>query len=385
MWAPICRTKFRGLWMLAIAVALACAAQAQEWTWTSERVDDSGAFNALAIDTEGNVHAGYLSPEGGGTKYAFRSAATGRWFTMIVDKGNGLVNIALDSHQRPHLCYLPYETLKYARWDGTDWQIQEIAPKSGNREFSCGIALGPDDAPHVTWYQVTDVANQLYAHIRHAVLKDGVWRARTLDFGFSTGKWSTVHVDRSGIVHVSYSAFKDGAMRYASADSGDTWTVKTVEDGRTGRRDPTTPGLGNSMVLDRNGKPNFSYRDEITLRYAWPEGDHWRIDVVDPNANPYGNLSWENNRTALALDADGHPHIAYDCDGALKHAWWDGTRWRIQPMGIYGAEHRNASIAISKDNVIYLGYSDPEDRSFRVLIGRPAKPASTPKQTASTK
>jgi len=129
--------------------------------------------------------------------------------------------------------------------------------------------------------------------------------------------------------------------------------------------------MGNSMVLDKNGNPNFSYRDETTLRYAWPEGDHWRVDVVDPNANPFGNLSWINQRTALALDANGNPHIAYETDGALKHAYWDGTKWHVQPMGIGGAKHRYPSIVISRDNVIYIGYSNPDDGSLRVLIGTP--------------
>jgi hypothetical protein len=304
---------------------------------------------------------------------------------MAVDKGNGLVNIALDNQEKPHLCYVPYETLKYARWDGNAWQTQEIAPRSGSREFSCSIAVGPDNAPHIIWYQVTDAANQLYAHMRHAVLKDGEWLSRTMDYSFSTGKWSCIHVDSQGRIHISYSAFKDGALRYASTDLQGTWTVATIEDGRTGRREPTTPGLGNSMVLDKDGKPNFSYRDEHSLRYAWPDGDRWRIDVVDPNANPFGNLSWINYRTSLALDANGRPHIAYEVDGALKHAWWDGTRWRIQPMGINGRDHRYPSLLITSDNVIYMGYADPEDGSLRVLVGRPKQPQPAVAATPSEK
>lgn len=369
---------------ISVVLLFCGACYAQEWTWTSERVDDSGAFSALAVDSEDNVHAGYLSPEGGGTKYGFRSAVTGRWFTMVVDGGNGFVNLALDQQQHPHLCYVPYGTLKYARWDGKEWQIQEIAPLSGSREFSCGIGIGPDNAPHVTWYQVTDASNQLYAHIRHAVLSNGVWKARTLDFGFSTGKWSCVRIDAGGMVHISYSAFRDRALRYATYTVQNDWTVATIEDGKAGRKEETNPGMGNAMVLDKNGQANFSYRDETTLRYAWPEGDHWRVDVVDPNANPFGNQSWINSRTTLALDAQQRPHIAYEVDGALKHAWWDGSKWRIQPMGIAGGEHRYPSLVISQDNVIYIGYSDPLDHSLRILVGRPAKALTSTASTQQT-
>lgn len=372
--------------VIGLLLGLCCAAHGQEWTWTTETVDASGAFSALAIDTSGNVHVGYLSPEGGGTKYGFRAAATGRWFTMIVDKGNGVVNLALDHQERPHLCYVPFATLKYARWDGSGWQIQEIAPGSGSREFSCSIAIDLDNAPHVTWYQLTDMANGYFVHIRHAVLKNEKWLARTLDTSWETGKWNNVRIDSRGAVYVSYSAFKDRALRCAVNSAEDKWSVTTIEDGKAGRRNQeTTPGMGNSMALDKNGRPNFSYRDESSLRYAWPDGDHWRIDVVDPNANPFGNLSWVNQRTSLALDSDGRPHIAYETDGVLKHAWWDGTKWRIQPMGISGPQHRYPSLAISRDNVMYLAYSAPEDGSLRVLVGRPAQPKATGTQVQSSK
>jgi hypothetical protein len=344
----------------------------QEWSWTREVVDVAGGtFSALAVDDAGNVHMGYLSPEGGGTKYAFRTE-TGHWFTAIVDKNNGSVNIALDKSQRPHLCYFPVGTLKYAYWDGKRWQIEEVAPGSGERNFTCGIAVDSDSNPHLTWYQYTDVTGQPYVHIRHAVRAKGVWRVRTVDFGYETGKWNCLRADSQGHTYVSYSAFREGAFRFAmSGDFGDTWKVTTIEDGRNGRW--TTPGMGNSMVLDQRGRPNFSYRDETTLRYAWPDGDGWRIDVVDPNANPSGNMSWISQRTALALDANGQPHIVYDTDGALKHAWWDGVRWRVQPMGIVGPQHRYPSLAISKDNVIYIGYSDPEGGTMEVLVGRPGE------------
>lgn len=360
------------LLIIGMLIYLSNLAYSQTWSWTAETVDpDGGTFSSLAIDTEGNVHLGYLSPEGGGTKYAFRSAASRRWFSMVVDGNNGFVSLALDSQQRPHLCYMPHSTLKYARWDGSKWQIQEIAPHSGARDFSCSISIDRNDAPHVTWYQYRDSENQQALHIRHAVLQDGSWLARTLDYGRETGKWNSVRVDAQGRVYVAYSAFREGAFRFASTDPKGVWTVNTIEDGRKGRGEGTTPGMGNSLVIDKNGKPNFCYRDETTLRYARPEGNGWKIEVVDANANPSGVIGWAKLITSLALDANGMPHIAYEADGSLKHAWWDGTKWQIQPMGIHGFGLLYPSLAISRDNVIFIGYSDPDDGSLKVLMGRP--------------
>lgn len=373
---------------LSIAVMLligSAISEGQQWTWTVEAVDPSGAFSALAVDTDGNVHAGYLSPDGGGTKYGFRDRNTGRWDTMLIDKNNGYVSLALDSEQRPHLCYLPYQTLKYASWDGRSWKTQEIAPNSGERDYSCSVAVDPHGVPHVTWYQLVTVDAPYYVHIRHAMLTSDGWKERTLDFGWETGKWNCMRIDDKGHLYVSYSAFKDSAMRYAYSDSQDHWKVTTIEDGKTGNRDATTPGQGNCMVLDKNGRPNFSYRDDTTLRYAWPDGDRWRIDVVDPSANPFENKSWISQRTSLALDAYGWPHIAYETDGLLKHAWWDGKRWHVQSMGIRGPRQRYASLAISKDNVIYMGYSDPLDGSFKVLVGKPTRSIAGPAANTASK
>lgn len=358
------------------------AAASQKFTWTVETVDtEGGTFNSMAVDPEGNVHMGYLSPSGGGAKYAFRSAASGSWFSMVVDGNNGFVSLALDSHQRPSLCYMPFQTLKYARWDGSKWEIGEIAPRSGARDFSCSICIDRDDAPHVTWYQYRDSEDRQALHIRHAALQNGNWLARTLDYGRETGKWNTVRVDSQGHVYVAYSAFREGAFRFASSDSKGNWTVHTVEDGRKGRGEGTTPGMGNSMVIDQNGKPNFAYRDETTLRYAWPDGEGWRIDVVDPDANPSGIIGWAILMTSVAMDSKGRPHIVYQADGSLKHAWWDGTKWQVQAMGIHGSGLQlllYASLAISRDDVIYISYSDPQDGSLKVLVGRPHLEETSP-------
>lgn len=372
----------RWLPLAGFLLGLSSVSWGQQWTWTAEQVDSSGTFSALAIDTDGNVHAGYMSPEGGGTRYAFRDHNTGRWDSMLVDKNNGFVSLSLDAQQRPHLCYLPYQTLKYASWDGRNWTTQEIAPNSGERDYSCSVAVEANGRVHVIWYQLVLVPDPYYVHIRHAVLTSQGWQEQTLDFGWETGKWNCMRIDEKGRLYVSYSAFKDGAMRYAYTDPQDRWKIVTIEDGKTGRHDATTPGQGNSMVLDKNGNPNFSYRDDVTLRYAWPEGDHWRIDVVDPNANPFENKSWISQRTSLALDANGWPHIAYESDGLLKHAWWDGKRWHVQSMGIRGPRQRYASLAISKDNIIYMGYSDPQSGSFKVLVGRPTQPVTPNTNTA---
>lgn len=370
------------VWRLAVAIFCvmlivgmpvysSSASSSQTSTWGVETVDRAGGtFNSMSVDPEGNVHMAYLSPEGNVTKYGFRSARSGQWFNIIVDGNNGFVSLALDSHQRPHLCYLPFQTLKYAHWDGSKWQIEEIAPHSGARDFSCSISIDSKDTPHVTWYQYRDSEDQQALHIRHAVLQDGIWLARTLDYGRETGKWNTVRVDSQGSVYVGYSAFREGAFRYASSDSTGNWTVHTVEDGRQGRGEGTTPGMGNSMIIDRNGKPNFCYRDETTLRYARPDGNGWRIDVVDAEANPSGLIGWAMLMTSVALDSSGRPHIVYEANGFMKHAWWDGAKWQIQSLGIHGRKVLYASLAISQNDAIYIGYSDPQDGSLKVLVGR---------------
>ena len=62
-----------------------------------------------------------------------------------------------DSNNNPHISYYenPNEDLKYAKWTGTDWQI-EVVDSDGEVGTYTSIALDSNDLPHIIYYDETD-------------------------------------------------------------------------------------------------------------------------------------------------------------------------------------------------------------------------------------
>ena len=371
----------RRIWVVLLLFAMASVpVRAQTWSWTSELVDKSARFTALAVDTHGSVHVSYSEDSSRVLKYAFRSAESSRWFTLDIDRNlpNILSRLALDSQGNPHLCYPDGVTLKYAHWDGKRWLIQEISP-GGNKEYTCSLAISPDGTPYVSWYQTRAANGSFFYHIRTAVLRDGAWRARTVDFDGEAGKWNSTVLDNLGQPFISYSIFPTGELKLAHWN-GKEWQIEFID---SVNRDTlkAVRGMGNSLRVDSHGKLHVSYYGERELRYAVQDGDRWLIQKVD-EITPLG--SWIGYLSSLDFDSVGHPHISYDDGSALKHAYWDGTFWHIQIIAEGGSEpYRYSSLGIAPDDTIYISYRDPQDGSLKVAVGHPTAPPS-PKAVAAT-
>jgi hypothetical protein len=351
---------------------------AQSWNWHAESVDQAGKFTSIAADKDGDIHLSYT--DGQTIKYGFRPAGPNqKWFTMPIEGGNSYTSLALDSENHPHICHTG-GVLHYAHWDGATWKIQKIATDNAPIGFSCAIAISPDGSPHISWYRERNADDTPYTHIKFAELENGAWIIRTLDFDMQTGKWEAMAIDPHGNPVLSFDAYVKGLLKYAHKEGSD-WKVTTVDfRGRT--NGVYDVGMGNSLVIDKDGKPYISYEDGEDIKFAHPDGDNWKVETVD-SFHPLG--SWVGYRTSLALDSQGHPHIAYDAGGALKHAFWDGQKWHIETLARAGfSGYRYCSIAIDKHDSIFISYSDPEDESLKVDVGE-FKRAETASSATSLK
>jgi hypothetical protein len=323
---------------------------------------------SVAADNDGNIHLSYQSK--GVVKYAFRPAHQSRWFTMDLAGTEGYSNapthLALDPKGNPHVCYTP-GVLKYASFDGKRWNIQQIDPGSGLIEYNCWVAIAPDGTPHVTWYQYGNPTGGYYLHVKHAVLQNGTWMARTVDFEGQTGKWNSIAVDAQGVPHMSYDSFLKGALKSAVFD-GQEWKVTLVEDREMGG-DAYNRGMGNCIIVNRDGFAQISYEYDDTLRYAWQTGSSWKTETID-HITTTG--SWMGFRTRQALDPEGNPHVVYEDGGSVKQAVWDKSHWQIQVISSPGIEkQRFSDIAIDHDGTIFIAYKDAVDGSVKIAVGRP--------------
>jgi hypothetical protein len=353
-------------WLALLLLPLSLAAQT--WNWHAETVDKMGKFTSIAADKDGNIHLSYS--DGGDVKYAFRPAGTdSKWFTMTLASGGAYTSLTLDSEGHPHICYT-YRLLGYIHWDGSDWKKETIASDNAVIGYSCAIAIAVDGTPYISWYREKNADNTPYLHIKLAERQNGVWLVRTLDFDLQTGKWESMALDSNGSPILSFDAYVKGLLKYAYK-VGDDWKVATVDfRGRT--NDVYDVGMGNSIAIDRVGKPCISYEDGQDLKFAQLVGDTWKVEQVDAY-RPLG--SWVGYRTSLKFDSQGHPHIAYDSGGVLKHAYWNGQKWQIDILAPSGLEgYKYGSMTIAPHDTIYISYTDPDDGSLKVAIGEVKSP-----------
>jgi hypothetical protein len=353
----------------------------QTWKWTTETVDTYGIQTSIAVDQHQNLHISYFSA---GVKYGFRPRDSSHWFTMDIAPPAGyeeiFTRISLGPDGNPHICFTP-AGLKYAGFENHQWSIQQIDPQSGLIEYTCSLAIAADGTRHVLWYQYNNPQGGYYLHLKYAILEKGAWMARTLDFDMQAGKWNSMVLDSQGNPHVSYDSFIKGEMKYAYWD-GKEWKRTVIDSPNISPNGPYSHGLGNSLVLNRDGKAQISYEDgdlggaaatQSSLKYAWERDGSWKIDTI---ANITVTGSWIGYRTRQALDPQGNPHIAYEDAGAVKHAYWDGSNWRIQVVSGPGPKrHRYENIAIDQAGNIYISYQDAVDGSLKVAIGQPQVPA----------
>ena len=373
----------RNLKLFAVVCASAVALMltpsslpAQTWNWHVEPVDQTGKFTSIATDKDGDVHLSYSDADN--VKYAFRPVgAAAKWFTMPIDGGTAYSNLTLDAQGHPHICYTG-GVLRYAHWDGTNWDKQKIATDNAPIGFSCSIAVSPDGTPHIAWYRERNGDDTLYGHIKFAALQKGVWLIHTLDFDSQTGKWESMQIDSHGNPVLSFDAYVKGLLKYAYKD-GDDWKITTVDfRGRTNK--VYDVGMGNSLAIGKDGKPRISYEDGEDIKFAYPDGDTWKVETIDSWV-PLG--SWVGYRTWLALDSQDRPHIVYDAGGTLKHAYWDGQKWHIEILARAGfSGYRYCSIAIDSHDTIYVSYADPVDGSLKVAVGE-LQDANPPAKSAA--
>jgi len=350
-----------------------------------------GITSSIARDRLGNLHVVYLSSDAK-LYYGFRSAGSDRWFTLpVLESTHSIQNvyprIAVGANGQPHICVATGQ-LHYITVQDGKWLQQDIDPNAGTLSYHCSIAVASDGTPHVTWYHEFLPGGKQFAHLRHAQLENGVWVVRSVDGGIS-GKWNSMVIDDKGLPHVSYSQFADGgALRYAVWD-GQVWSIadvdsfhkaSTVKIGESSGDASSAKGYDNSLALANDGSPLISYIDDTKLKLA-ERKEKWNIETVGYVS---GSYDYYAGSTTLLLDSHGAPHIIFGDNGAIKHAFRDGDKWKIETIVAAGVQQYGNVDAVLGDDVLYVTYPDPED-GFVKLVTVPLAMTKSTGQNSSSK
>ena len=185
-----------------------------------------------------------------------------------------------------------------------------------------------------------------------AATKQMQWQTTDVDTVRNLAWASSLALDGEGNAHIAYHDTV-GVLKYASRN-GDSWIVELVD---------TTKNTGSfvSLALDAQDKPHiaYAYMAEISvsdkpgsyaLRYASKSDGTWTIETVDK--------SGDVGQVSLALDGEGHPHIAYHDTNysELNYAVKRGTNWAIETPDLADKVGLDASLMLDSHGNAHIAY-----------------------------
>mgnify|MGYP006195066009 CR=1 FL=1 len=229
-------------------------------------------------------------------------------------------------------------------------------PTEGVLESAGTTGVFPDlefDAvgnPHISYFDGT--AGQL----KHGFWNGTAWRFEVI--GPASVEESTdLELDARGNAYVAWYDPDARALRLASRVDGAPWSTETV----TNLDDASSPGGPyNALALDAAGHPHIAYhvRVDQTLRYARWDGAAWQQELIADTVMAGMHLS-------LAIDQAGHAHISYaESFDHLRYAHHDGQEWQIEAVD-GDAIAENTAIAVDAQNQPQITYYDFRDQQLK--------------------
>ena len=180
----------------------------------SERV---GEYTSIALDSSGKAHISYFDDTNDDLKYA--TNASGAWVTTTVDSSGEVgeyTSIALDSSGKVHISYYGGYGggLKYATNASGSWVATTVDSGTYYVGKYTSIALDSSGKAHISYYDATSYAPPKQ-DLKYATNASGAWVTTTVDGSGEVGEYTSIALDSSGKVHISYYDYTSGDLKYA--------------------------------------------------------------------------------------------------------------------------------------------------------------------------
>lgn len=323
---------------------------------TIEQWGDNGISASIALDSLGRVHVSYLEFDYIGLayylKYAFWDGSN--WQKQYVAQAGdlpGSTSLVLDSNDRPRICYtysrLGYlPILGYAKWDGYAWDLWGI-----DYGATGSLSLDINDKAHISYsnpYSVVVGGVRVpRSDLKYASGDGHNWQTQTIEYGGRIGEESSLALDSQMRPHVAYRDFGvvNGQLKYA-AWNGSSWQIEVVDNQGDAGKNP-------SLAFDSVDRPCISYAGgDYSLKYARYNGAVWQIQTVEASAAHYLLPN------SLALDTADRPHISYQNNGLsiLKYATWNGAVWQSEIVDRSNSPGLYNSLALDSRNRPHICY-----------------------------
>jgi hypothetical protein len=386
--------------------------------WHSEAVLPSPIscdYTSIVVDTYGRPNISYYL---GGMQrhlgYGYRDALG--WHCEIADDtawAGWYSSLCLDAGGAPHISYAVYDqdnyrckALRYTVKTVSGWQMREVESAAGIGYFT-SLASPMAGYWDISYY---DNANRTLK-LAHYSVRLNQWSTAVLDSAARIGDYNSLAVDRAGNSHISYQVagqpsgdhattglwyayhpagasrwytqpldvgdvgdynslavdgYNEAHVAYYDHANGDLLYITDVGEGHWSDVEKVDTagdvGAGCSLALDDAGRSHISYClrkpggsiycDD--LRYAYKGASGWVISTVDAPGDV-------GDDSAIALDADGYPHIVYldRTNKAIKHAYKlpHTVGWQIETLPGSGEALGRCAIAIDADGRVHVVYA----------------------------
>ena len=221
---------------------------------------------------------------------------TDPWGTLAV---SNLTAIGVDSYGDLHIAGGygddSYGPLAYGKWNGSTWDITVVDPAVDI--FGWGdtyIALDSSDRPHICYESNTD------HDLKYAYWDDSAWDISVVDVdcgnypGGSNGPISMV-LDSNGYPHILYSDSTGDFLKYAHWN-GSAWEIETINPYNS---------WGEDIFVDSNNCPHVTYCDDNGIKYAYRDASGWNFYVVTEDMGGVGTINLDSNGDPHILYSEG--------------------------------------------------------------------------------
>lgn len=320
-----------------------------------------GKFTSIAADSHGIYISYYddredrsVSPYVYARNLQFAHWNGVSWYFYLVDdyRDQGKVglwsSLKVDFNSNVHIAYMDekYDNLKYAFWnhkkhdpldpDGA-WTIVTVDGDGADQLYPnvgsmCSLAiydpliLDVPGVPYISYLDFTDTAGgNPDGDLKLAKLNDlrsNNWNIQVLDSDGITGWWSSIVVDNSQKVYISYFDVQHLDLKYITGKLSTSWSIQRIK--QMGGTQGQFTSIAINPLTARPGIISYNATNgymEYTYLYYPP--DKWATLLVDSIGHDVGFGS------SLTIDNTGVPHISYfdQTRSGLKYARAFGISW----------------------------------------------------------